>query len=210
MIDHHETPMQRQSIIKSPLIWLLVLVLIVLLFTSLAPLEKTLGINARVVYLHGAWVWASLITIIAAGFTGILALIIRKNGYHPWSRALGRAGLTLWLLNLPYSLYVMQANWNGLFFAEPRWRIPFTFSIVGLLLQAGLSFMKPIWASVTNPLYALALFITMQDLEAVLHPVSPVFSSSSVPIRLFWAVLLVLIVLLAWQVARLFQRLEKA
>jgi hypothetical protein len=103
----------------------------------------------------------------------------------------------------------MQANWNGLFFAEPRWRIPFMFAVVGLLLQTGLSFMKPGWASVANPFYALALLLTMQGLEAVLHPVSPVFSSRSVPIRLFWAVLLVLLVLLAWQVARLFQRLEK-
>lgn len=202
--------MQRQSIIKSPLIWLLVLVLIVLLFTSLAPLEKTLGVNARIVYLHGAWVWASLVTIIAAGLTGILALIIRKSGYHAWSRAWGRAGLALWLFNLPISLYVMQANWNGLFFAEPRWRIPFTFAVVGLLLQTGLSFMKPVWASVANPLYALALFITMQGLEAVLHPVSPIFNSSFVTIRLFWAVLLMLLVLLAWQTARLFQLLEKA
>lgn len=46
--------------------------------------------------------------------------------------------MIFWLTYLPMSLVGMQMNWGGFFFDEPRRRIPFSFAVVGILLQAGM------------------------------------------------------------------------
>lgn len=187
--------------------WLFLLVSLVVigLLTFFSPLEKTLGTNARIVYLHGALVWAALASIIAAGIVGGLALTLRKQRLHFWSQAFGRTGLALWLVFLPMSLYVMQANWNGLFLDEPRFRIPLNFAIVGLLLQVGLSFLPDLkWTSWGNLGFAIALLWGMYGVDAVMHPESPVMNSGARDIQFFFLALLVMLLLVAWQVARLF------
>jgi hypothetical protein len=37
----------------SSMLWFLILLLSISVFTALGPAEKTLGVNVRVVYLHG-------------------------------------------------------------------------------------------------------------------------------------------------------------
>lgn len=193
---------------RSPYLWLIVSGVLIILTTVLAPVENTLGVNARIVYLHGAWVWAGLATFAAAGGTGLAAMVNHRSSVHHWSRAIGRTGLLLWITFLPMSLYVMQANWNGLYFAEPRWRIPFMFAVVGVLLQAGLSFLPVAWASAANLLFVVVLFFSMRGMDSILHPISPVYSSGSLDIQLFFGALLALLGLAACQITRLFRRLD--
>ena len=183
---------------------------IIALFTAFGPLEKTLGVNVRLVYLHGAWVWAALVGIMAGGLYGLAGLLTRKDGLHAWSRALARAGLLMWLLFLPQSLFVMQANWNGLFLDEPRFRIPLNLAIVGLLLQIGLAFF-PVgaWTSLGNLGFAAVVLWGMSGLQTVLHPESPIFSSEARGIQIFFFGLVVLLLLLALQIAGLLRGLEK-
>src|SRR5574338_777856 len=111
----------------------------ILLVTALAPLERTLGERARLVYFHGAWVWAGKFAFGAAAVAGVVGLFTRLRSWLRASTALGRTGLVFWLTYLPLSLYVQQVNWGGIFWDEPRWRIPLMFGIVGVLLQAGLA-----------------------------------------------------------------------
>src|SRR3990170_6797747 len=135
----------------SPLLWFLIFMLLISGFTALGPAERTLGVNVRVVYLHGAWVWTALACFVAAAGTGLAGLLSRRPALHYWSRALGRVGLFFWITYLPISLWAMQTNWNGLFLAEPRWRLGLIFGVAGLLLQVGLSLVEnPAWASVFN------------------------------------------------------------
>jgi hypothetical protein len=114
--------------LKSPLVLFVLLLFVVALFTVLGPAEKTLGSNVRVVYLHGAWVWAALAAFLAAGLVGLVGLLTRRVSLHYWSRALGRTGLFFWITYLPLSMWAMQSNWNGLFLAEPRWRLAIIFA----------------------------------------------------------------------------------
>ena len=145
---------------KSPIIWFLIILLISIIVAALAPIEKTLGSNARLVYFHGAWVWTAMLAFIAAALTGLIGVLSRRLTFHNWSLALGRTGLLFWIAFLPMSLIVMQANWNGLFLDEPRFRIPLNFAIVGLLLQIGLTiFSMPFWSSVANLAYGYRLFL---------------------------------------------------
>ncbi|MCJ7701736.1 MAG: hypothetical protein MUO62_09150 [Anaerolineales bacterium] len=200
--------------LKSPLLLLSLLLLLIAVFTALGPAEATLGTNARVVYLHGAWVWAALAAFILAGAVGLAAFVKKLAGqgdrsYHQWSRSLGRTGIFLWITYLPISLWAMQTNWNGLFLAEPRWRVAVIFAISGLLLQLGLSFLPVPWASVWNFIYVATLFGVLKSTEQVMHPPSPMLESTAWRIQVFYGGLVLLLLLAAWQIARGFNSLER-
>ena len=189
---------------SSPLLILILNLIAISLVTAFAPLERTLGANVRVVYLHGAWVWAALAAFIVSGLAGLLGLILRKPEYHRWSMALGRSGLVFWVTYLPISLWAMQTSWNGLFLAEPRWRLALVFAISGLLLQVGLTLLeRPAWASAGNLAFILVLTLALRSTENVMHPPSPILSSDAWRIQLYFSLLLALTLLAAYEVARL-------
>jgi hypothetical protein len=189
-----------------PLTLLATLILIAIL-TATAPLEKTLGDNARLVYLHGSWVWTAMVVFLAAAAAGLGGLVSRRQWLHEWSLALGRTALVLWITFLPQSLYLMQANWNGLFLDEPRFRTPLNLAVVGLLLQIGISFFPVRFASLANIVFAGSLFWVMNGLQTVLHPEGPIQNSSSTSIQLVFGLLLILMIALALQVAWVWQRI---
>lgn len=194
---------------RTNLLWFVITLAAIAALTAVGPAEQSLGTNVRVVYLHGAWVWAALISIIAAGLTGLAGLITRRESVHNWSLALGRTGLVFWITYLPISLWAMQANWNGLFLAEPRWRLALYFALGGLLLQVGITLIdRPIWASGINLAYALILLYALQTTEQVMHPGSPIFSSSSWRIQAYFIGLTVLAILAAWQMTRLLRKAD--
>ncbi len=172
------------------------------LATAQAPPEESLGSGLRLILLHGAWVWAGLVTFAVSAAAGLAALVWGKPGLHAWSRAFGLTGLGFWLTYLPMSLWVMQVGWGGLFFDEPRWRIPFTFAIAGALLQVGLFLLEDArLASLGNLLFGAALWARLLSAGTVLHPDSPVGQSGSLAIRLSFGVLLALALALSFQIA---------
>ena len=188
---------------RSSLFLLVLNLLVVALVVAFAPLEKTLGANVRVVYLHGAWVWAAMAAYLAAGLAGLIGLVIRRVEYHRWSLALGRAGLIFWITYLPISMWAMQTNWNGLFLLEPRWRLAIVFAVSGLLLQIGLTLIdRPTWTSLSNLGYILLLMAALRFTEDVMHPPSPILNSEAWRIQLYFTVILALVLLAAFQIAR--------
>jgi hypothetical protein len=187
---------------RSAWIFLTITVVAIVLLALLGPAEKALGSNVRVVYLHGAWVWTALSAYLLAALAGLAGLILRKPVFHCWSMALGRTGLLFWLTYLPLSLWAMQTNWNGLFLAEPRWRLALIFSVVGVLLQAGLALLaRPVWTSVGNIAFAGALLVALRSIPNVMHPASPIFSSDAMRIQFYFLLLVVMVLLAALQVA---------
>lgn len=188
---------------RSPVLWFALTLLAILAMTALGPAERSLGTNVRAVYLHGAWVWAALIYILAAAGVGLAGLFTQRQEWHLWSRALGRTGLIFWITYLPLSLWAMQLNWNGLFLAEPRWRMALVFAISGILLQVGVTLLHdPAWASALNLVYAVILMYVTQTTEQVMHPGSPIFGSGVWRIQVYFLGLLVLVLFAAWQMAR--------
>jgi hypothetical protein len=197
--------------IKSLPAWFGLNLLAIAAVTAFGPAEKTLGTSARVVYLHGAWVWSALAAFLVAALAGLAGLLTRRERLNRWSRATGRAGLIFWIAYLPISMWAMQANWNGLFLAEPRWRLAVVFALGGLLLQLGLTLLEdPAWASAANLAYFLVLALALRSTENVMHPPSPILDSSARGIQLYFAGLLLLSLLAVWQVARWWYRFEKS
>jgi hypothetical protein len=105
----------------------------------------------------------------------------------------------------------MQTSWNGLYLAEPRFRLAVIFSISGLLLQIGVTLLEdPAWASAANIVFAVALYAALLNTQNVMHPPSPMLDSDASRIQLYFGLLFALTLLAAWQVARWWRQLEPA
>lgn len=188
-------------------LWLAATLLLIGVLTIFSPLERTLGERAGLVYFHGAWVWSGKITFALAAAAGLVGLALRKVIWQRASLALGKTGLVFWLTYLPMSLVVQQMNWGGIFWDEPRWRVPLAFGIAGLLLQVGLALMDDLrLSSAANLVFGAALWYFLGQAENVLHPDSPIFGSDAVRIQIFFSGLLLLSLLFGAQLARLFYR----
>lgn len=190
----------------SPLLWFFLCLLLIAFITLISPQEKSLGASVRIVYLHGAWVLAAEAALFAAALTGLLGLALRREGLHRWSAALGRAGMAFWITYLPLSLWAMQANWNGLFLAEPRFRLALTFAVTGLLLQIGLWILQRDWlTSLANLLFFAILRAAFSSASYVMHPPpSPIFNSGLWNVIAFFLALNLLACLAAYWLTRWF------
>ncbi len=179
------------SKLKSPLLLFFIAVLAIAVLALFGPEEQSLGANVRIVYLHGAWVLTAEIAFIAAALAGLAGLITRRDVFHHWSAALGRAGIVFWVTYLPLSLLAMQTNWNGLFLSEPRFRLAVTFAVVGVLLQVGLWMMSnKLLTSAANIAYIVVLRVIFATAANVMHPPpSPIFNSGNYVIIGFFVAL---------------------
>lgn len=188
---------------------LLLVAAAIALVTAFAPLERTLGERARLVYYHGAWVWAGKLAFAAAALAGLVGLLRKRSDWQHASRALGHTAMFFWLTYLPLSLYIQQVNWGGIYWDEPRWRIPLMLGITGLLLQAGLALMADLRiTSLANMIFGVVLWVLLGSAQNVLHPDSPILQSNAVRIQFFFAALLLLSIVFGALLARLLYILQ--
>jgi len=185
---------------RIPSLRLFLLTLSVIAIASFfGPAERSLGTNVRLVYIHGTWVWTALIAFGAAAVADLMGWLLSNQSLHTWSRVLGQAGLFFWITYLPLSLWTMQANWNGLYLTEPRFRFAIDFAVIGILLQLAILILKkPRYTSLINMGYFAALWFSLARTEQVMHPPSPILSSNSLEIQFFFFTLLGLCVFALW------------
>jgi hypothetical protein len=198
--------------IKSPLTLFFVTVLAIALLALFGPEEQSLGSNVRIVYLHGAWVLTAEIAFMAAALAGLIGLVTRRDVFHTWSAALGRTGIVFWVTYLPLSLFAMQTNWNGLFLAEPRFRLALTFAVVGVLLQVGLWMMSnKMLTSLANIAYIIVLRVIFATAANIMHPPpSPIFNSGNFTIIGFFVALNLLAWVAAFFLTQYFKTFERS
>jgi hypothetical protein len=190
-----------------PLILTAVFIAVAILVAGFGPRERSLGVNVRLVYLHGAWVWTALLGFAAAAVAGLAGLLFRRLSWQRLSIALGQAATLFWITYLPMSLLVMQANWNGLFLEEPRFRIGLDFAIIALLLQAGVLLLdRPAWASAVNIVFVAGLAFSLASSREIMHPSSPIASSGWLALQAYFAGLTLTCVAAGSQVARWLHR----
>jgi hypothetical protein len=189
---------------RSLLTYFIIILAGIAVMTFIGPQEKSLGANVRIVYLHGAWVLTAEVAFLAAALLGAAALVTRRAGLHAWSRALGRTGAAFWVTYLPLSLWAMQSNWNGLFLAEPRFRLALIFAITAVLLQIGLWSINLAWlTSAANLLFFISLRVAFSTASNIMHPPpSPIFNSGNFLLIAYFVTLNLLTWLLAFLVTR--------
>jgi hypothetical protein len=195
---------------KFPLIPFFISLLAVAVLTLFGPEEKSLGSNVRLVYVHGAWVLTAEIAFLFAALAGLMGLILKRDIFHAWSAALGRTGIIFWVSYLPLSMLAMQANWNGLFLAEPRFRLAMTFAVTGVLLQIGLWMMNTKWlTSLANISFIIVLRVIFSTAENVMHPPpSPIFNSGLWHIIFFFLALNLLAWVAGFFLAKFFLKIQ--
>jgi len=194
------------SKLKSPLTLFFITVIVIVLLALLGPEEQSLGSNVRIVYLHGAWVLSAELAFLAAGLAGLIGLVSKRDLYHNWSAALGRTGIFFWITYIPLSLWAMESNWNGLFLAEPRFRLAVIFAVTGVLLQVGLWIINTNWiTSLANLIYLIVLRVIFATADNVMHPPpSPIFNSGNYAIIGFFVAMILLSLLAAYFMTRVF------
>lgn len=172
--------------LKSPTALFIICLVLISGLSFFGPEEKSLGSNVRLVYLHGAWVLTAELAFALAGLFGLVYLVAyltRRSGEQLGliSKALGLTGIIYWVTYLPLSLFAMQANWNGLFLAEPRFALALTFAIVGALLQAGLWLINnPLLTAAANAAFIVVLRVVFANAANIMHPPpSPIFNSGN-------------------------------
>ncbi|MBN2470473.1 MAG: hypothetical protein JXN59_07100 [Anaerolineae bacterium] len=201
-----------RSVLDARWIWpsVAILLCITALVAVTAPAERTLGgPNARLVYFHGALVWASLLTWFVAAGVGGVALVRRSATLHRTSRVLGRIGLLWWALYIPVSILAANAtwannSWNLTFLLEPRFSMAFQTVAVMLVAQAIQVFdSRPPVASLVNIGVVVLLVVALGLTERVLHPPAPIRDTESLRIQLAFASMTGLLLLAGFQLARL-------
>ena len=197
------------SKIKSNLLLFVVSVILIALLALFGPEEQSLGANVRIVYLHGAWVLTAELVLLLAGLAGLVGLITPRKDFHSWSAALGRTGIFFWVTYLPLSLLAMQTNWNGMFLAEPRFRLAVIFAVTGVLLQAGLWLMNMDWmTSLANIVFIVVLRVIFATADNVMHPPpSPIFNSGNYTIIGFFVGMIALALVASYFLTRVFAQL---
>ena len=151
--------------------------------------------------MHAAWVWTGKIAFGLSAIVGLLELVLFRHGRMAHlSRSIAYTALFFWLTYLPMSLIVMQANWGGFFFDEPRWRIPFLLGIVAVLLQGALwAFNNDHLTAVGNLLFGVALWWQLGGVQNILHPENPIGLSDSNAIMGSYTLVLILTIIFGAQ-----------
>jgi hypothetical protein len=186
---------------------LLVLAAAALLLAWAAPNDVTLAGTSKVVYIHGALVWTSMLTLTAAGVVGFAALaamfIKRNNMLHAWTLALGRTGLLFWVAYIPVSMLASRMAWNAVFLAEPRYTMAFRVLAIGIIVQVIILLVnRLVVSSALHGVQAVILWALLLTTPSILHPNNPILRS--VPsIQFFFGLIVLACGVAALQVARL-------
>src|SRR5512136_394724 len=199
------------SRLNSPFLWFILTLLITAGLTAFGPRDQSLGDNVRIVFLHGAWILTAEVVLGLSAAAGLFGILFRRERLQRWSGALGYSGLFFWVTSLPLSLWAMQANWNGMFLSEPRFRVGVIFSVTGVLLQLGLMLLaRPVYTSLFNFLFFAALRIALARAGVVLHPPpSPIFSSGILSLQVFFIVVILATLCAAWFMTRWWLQRQK-
>jgi hypothetical protein len=183
---------------------LVVLSVAALLFAWAAPNDVTLKGTSKVVYIHGALVWTSLLTLTAAGVLGAAAVWVKHGDtMHAWTLALGRTGLLFWLAYIPVSMLASRMAWNAVFLAEPRYTTAFRVLAIGIIVQVIVFlFNHPAISSGLHAAQAVIVWVMLLTTPSILHPDNPILRS--VPsIQFFFGLIVLACGVAALQVARL-------
>lgn len=167
-----------------------------------------MGPSARLVYLHGALVWAAMLLLFVSAGLGALAFLRRSEAMHRVSRALGRAGMLWWALYIPVSVAAAMATWAGGAFnlavlLEPRFATAFqVMALCAIALAVQYIDKRPQVGSLGNIAIVVIMVVLLGLTERILHPPAPMAESNAPLIQLAFGAMTALIVLMGVQLSR--------
>ena len=182
---------------------LIILAILIVVVTLLAPTDRVLGEATRMVYVHGAIIRVVLGTFLLSGLVGLIYLFRRRPALVQWSQILLETSLLLWLPYLVSATIATLQTWGAIAWFEPRWLVTLQISVIApVAYVVSLVVKKPIVTAALNASVAAAIFLLTRSAGLVLHPIDPIASSGNTGIITSYVILLGLCALFAVQVAR--------
>ncbi len=176
----------------------------------LSPEDRTLGVQTKLVYFHGALILASLLLYAAAAVAALVYLVGRENRAFGAATGAWLAAVAANAVSLPTGLHAAQVIWGGFLWNEPRVMANAVTLLLSLVVL-GVSLVSTNRRGVAL-LYAVAagVFLAMiRQAGRIMHPVNPIGRSDSWPIKLSFLALLVLVLALLAEAVRPFLRTDK-
>jgi hypothetical protein len=182
---------------------------LLLVWVVLAPAEASLGNVVKLVYVHGALVWAGLLTFTLAGGLGLIALVVRRPVWYRATRAASVAALVVWVIYAISAMAVTGLTWGQIIaWNEPRVQASGLILVAALLLAlvARLVDQRDFYAAV-NLVLGIVIWIVVRQAQVIRHPVNPIGESGSAAIQVFYLLIMLTVaglaaVLVAWLWAR--------
>jgi len=191
--------LDRRFIVPS----LLLLAILIVAVTLLAPTDRVLGAATRLVYVHGAIIRVVLGTFWLSGVVGLISVFSQRAAFVEWSQILLETSLLLWIPYLVSATLATLQTWGAIAWFEPRWLVTLQISVIAPVAYAvALVVKKPIVTAALNAIVAATIFVLTRSAGLVLHPIDPIASSGNNGIIGSYLLLLGLCALFAGQVAR--------
>lgn len=187
--------MVRLELLRNRVLPLLAIGLFLLLavWVVLAPAESRLGNTVKLVYVHGALVWAGLFTFSAAGLLGLVALVVRHlvgpaeraRVWYRGTEAAGLAALIVWAGYVISSMAVTALTWGQLVaWNEPRVRVTGLILVGAVVLYVVARLVDHAdFTAVINLLMGIVPWVMVRQADAIRHPVDPIGGSGSTAIQ---------------------------
>jgi len=182
---------------------LIILAILIVVVTLLAPTDRVLGEATRMVYVHGAIIRVVLGTFMLSGLLGLIYLFSKRPALYDWSRVMQETSLLLWIPYLLSALISTLQTWGAIAWFEPRWLVTLQISVIAsLALIISLIVKNRSATAALNAVVAATIFILTRNAGLVLHPIDPIGASGNAGIIGAYVILLGLCALFAVQLAR--------
>jgi hypothetical protein len=181
------------------------LLLLLLVWLVLAPADTRLGNLVKLVYVHGALVWVGLLTFLAGGGLGLVALVLRRRIWYRGTQAAGTTALIVWVAYAISAMLVTGLTWGQVIaWSEPRVRASGLILVAAVVLAVVVRLVNhPDLAALANLAMGIASWLVIRQAGVIRHPVDPIGGSESVAIQGFYALIVLTVAglvatLLAW------------
>ncbi|MEZ4637048.1 MAG: hypothetical protein R2873_15155 [Caldilineaceae bacterium] len=169
----------------------------------LIPAEQTLGGIIKVIFLHGALVEVGLLIFAAAGLVSLAYVVWRTDKLAQWGAALQKTGVIIWIVYALASMISTKLAWGQwIAWDEPRVRasaMVLGFCIVSMLFSWWVG--SHMFTALANVAVTGLSFYLIKGASILRHPFDPIGTSSSDTYRLYFGALIVIVLLLAVQLA---------
>lgn len=196
---------------------LLALCLLALLsmWLVLAPAEARLGNVIKLVYVHGALVWAGLGAFTLAGALALAALLSRRAAWYRAGEAAASVALLVWFVYVLSAMLVTGLTWGQwIAWGEPRVRATALILAAAVLLAVvRRAVAHPDFTAIVNLMMGILPWVVVRQAGAIRHPVDPIGGSESASIQLYYLLIVLtvaglVLTLTAWLWTRLELRSE--
>ncbi|MCX7837989.1 MAG: hypothetical protein N2559_00815 [Anaerolineae bacterium] len=196
-----------------PLIYAALLLVLGALLIA-APAEARLGNVVKIVYAHGAaervavaayWMASILGIVYCAGraFQQSPPRISNLQSLTAWTRATTETALLFWFAHIIISAPAQILAWGTITLSEPRVAGALNVLIATTIVYAAARWMDKTWVwAVAAIVNVVIVGIVLRNALNILHPIDPILGSDSITIKVFYAGIVVVMGVLAVQVAR--------